>query len=551
MKKLSVLLSLLLCLALVMPCALAEDAYVPGETSRQLVANAWESGKILSGEVSLLLELNGEALGFTAEDEQILSALEQLLSSTSLTVSAGQIENGVRIGLGGTLLDANGGAPVCADIWLNVTLDGLCCESSLLPGQKVTVRWETLLAIAGMADSDIEMIMTLKELDIEALLETVLSIVGPMLEQAIQIAEPYGEIAVSWMGTLTTQTLTDVAGDEFYPAAAQVSNIYITQADLGRLIAQLAKHAQTDLVLCSMVDMLLDETGESMTAKEFFAELATAESHLTDKENPLILTLALDEQGMPIYGECFITNSTGESIYCGMFVIPGATPESYSYDFSFFVADAAGEMDVALSMTGAIAADAADPAAANVTSDLLFIADGAEMGLSLNMDIDSTTTADGLPGATLKQEMAMSVNDGYSVVQMLMDTFAEYAMTAEGGENADVVVTADTYVDDEHVSVTAVAGSYLAPAGDGLTGSYGLVESMPEFGINNVGFAMLLSTADYDPASTAALSEFSLDTASSADMESLEQAIMTSAQALLDQILKVLPAEVLALTEMM
>ena len=41
MKQLKTLLALVLCLALAMPCALAEGAYVPGETVKALFAEAW------------------------------------------------------------------------------------------------------------------------------------------------------------------------------------------------------------------------------------------------------------------------------------------------------------------------------------------------------------------------------------------------------------------------------------------------------------------------------------------------------------------------------
>ena len=62
------LLALVLCLALVLPCALAEEAYTPGETVRALFAKAWSEGQMITADLSLQFEVNAEALGLS-EDE--------------------------------------------------------------------------------------------------------------------------------------------------------------------------------------------------------------------------------------------------------------------------------------------------------------------------------------------------------------------------------------------------------------------------------------------------------------------------------------------------
>ena len=61
MKQLKTLLALVLCLALAMPCALAEGAYVPGETVKALFAEAWSKGQMITADLSFQLELDGAA----------------------------------------------------------------------------------------------------------------------------------------------------------------------------------------------------------------------------------------------------------------------------------------------------------------------------------------------------------------------------------------------------------------------------------------------------------------------------------------------------------
>ena len=47
MKKRFLFLSLLLCLALIVPLALAEAVYIPGERTRALIAEALNAGQVV------------------------------------------------------------------------------------------------------------------------------------------------------------------------------------------------------------------------------------------------------------------------------------------------------------------------------------------------------------------------------------------------------------------------------------------------------------------------------------------------------------------------
>ena len=144
MKTIKTLFSILLCIALMLPCAIAEEVYVPGEISKALVTNAWNDGKMISADVKLRLDLSGEALGFTDEDQQILDMINQVLDAATLNLAVGKLQEGLRLEAGAALKSAQDGADVTADVAANLDLYGVSVESSLLPGQKVTAKWETL-----------------------------------------------------------------------------------------------------------------------------------------------------------------------------------------------------------------------------------------------------------------------------------------------------------------------------------------------------------------------------------------------------------------------
>ena len=97
MKKLCVLLALALTLALALPCALAEDAYMPGETMRALFAKAWNRGQMITADLSLQVALNGDVLGLSQEEMAQVEALTTMLDTTTLRVCACAIDGGVRL----------------------------------------------------------------------------------------------------------------------------------------------------------------------------------------------------------------------------------------------------------------------------------------------------------------------------------------------------------------------------------------------------------------------------------------------------------------------
>ena len=159
MKMWKTLVAFVLCLALALPCALAEDAYMPGETMRALFAEAWNRGQMITADLSLQVALNGDVLGLSQEEMAQVEALTTMLDTATLRVGACAIDGGVRVLLAGLVKAQEGAEDVYADVAVDVTRAGLSVDSSLLEGRRVSVTWETLLSLAGLSDEETAMVL--------------------------------------------------------------------------------------------------------------------------------------------------------------------------------------------------------------------------------------------------------------------------------------------------------------------------------------------------------------------------------------------------------
>lgn len=542
------LLALVLCLALVLPCALAEEAYTPGETVRALFAKAWSEGQMITADLSVQLELNGEALGLSEEDMAQVNALTTLLDVTTLRVGACGIDGGVRLLLAGLVRAQEGAQDVYMDAAVDVTRAGLSMDSSLLEGRRVTVTWETLLTMCGLSDEEVAMAMGMMDADWEALLDELLTLVQPYAEMALQILTPYGETVAAWAQTLTVEQLDDVEATEDYPAAATLIDVYITEKDLGVLISSLATQLKADKTLCALLDnviaQLSDEPYPGTAA--LCAELSEAAAGLTDEEYPLILSLAMDDEGTPLYAEFYNAVADGTAQYAGVFFYPDAAdPALYNYELSVMGIGLDGNATNGFMAYGTWKGDEDDPLYGDLTTDMVIVVDSEYiMGFSYVMNTAGAATAEGLPGMTTSAEMTMSVEDGDDSVTMIMNMQSASDLTAPGGEQSDVLETVDLYIGDESFSVNVLGTMIVEPGEGGLTGSYSILESMPDMGIDRYGLQMILASADYTPA---ALTEIAVETASEETMNALSADVYAAAMQLLEQLTQALPADVLEL----
>ena len=542
------LLALVLCLTLALPCAGAEGAYVQGATTRALFAEAWSAGQMITADLSVQMALNGEALGLSSEDMAQVNALTTLLDASTLRMGACRIDGGVRLLLAGLVKAQAGGGDVYADVAVDVTRAGLSIDSSLLAGRRVSVTWKTLLTMCDLCDEEIAMVLSLMDVDWDTLLSDLIEQAQPYIAIALQILAPYGETVAAWAQTLTIEQMADVEATADYPYCATLVNVYITEKDLGVLIKSLADQLAQDQTLCTMIDGLVaqmsDESYPGTAA--LCAQLSEASASLTDEEFPLILSLAMDEAGTPLYIEVCNIESNGTEQYAGLFFYPDAAdPALYNYEVSVMTIGLDGNAIDGFTVYGTWKGSETDPLYCDLTMDMLVAANRAYvMGFSYAMNTAAATTAEGLPGMASSAEMSLSVEDGDAPVAMIMNLQSVSGLTSRGGEQNDVQETLDLYIGDESFTVTALGTMIVEPGEGGLTGSYSILESMPDMGIDRYGVQMLLSSADYVPA---ALTEIAVETASDATMNAVIGDVTTAAQQLLEQLSLALPADVLEL----
>lgn len=177
---------LLLVLALLCGVAQAEEAvaYTPGEIQKALFGEAFASGKLVMADLHYDVDLAPELL--EGEDAAVVQAALQVLRSTTLSVGAAQMEDGLLLTLAGTYA-ADPAQSVAAQVFLGVTADGLWVETDVLPGERVTIQWKTLLSMLGVDEATIEQIMALRDADFEQLAADLMAELEPMLEQAMEV----------------------------------------------------------------------------------------------------------------------------------------------------------------------------------------------------------------------------------------------------------------------------------------------------------------------------------------------------------------------------
>ena len=552
MKRiLETLLALALCLALALPCALAEDAYVPGETMKALFAQAWDNGQMIMGDISLHAALNYEVLGVSEEDAKAFDSALYALDVTTLRMGVCPIDDGVRVLLAGMIDAQEGAEDVYVDVAADITRAGVSIDSSLLPERRITITWNTLLQLAGMGLDQAQMVAAMLTMDWDEVAEQLMPMVETYVMMALELLEPYGETFADWVETLYIERTEAVEATDDYPYTALLIDVYVTEKDLGALIKALADQLAQDETLCTLLDNLIVELAEDDSypgTAALCAELSEASANLTDEEHPLIFTLGLDEYDTPLYIEVYNAQNDNSGQYAGLFLYPDAAdPEAYYYELSFFAFDALGNATDGMMLYGTYKNP--DAVTTEITFDAAVIADREMLcSFSYVVNTEGQATAEGLPGMAGSGELSMSVEDGDESMMMFASMQSTSGLTSPGGEQTDLLETIEVYEGDFATSMTLMATAIVEPGENGLTGSYSVLESLPDAGLDRYGVQIILSSEDYVPAE---LTEIAYETIVGTDMEALVNELSDNAMALAEKFLQAYPEDVIeALTEL-
>ena len=553
MKKSVFFLTLLLCLSLIFPGAHAEDTYVPGERMRSLVSSALEAGQLVGGEAHFSLTLPDSMLPDDEEGRAQFDALAEVIQGVSLAGGMGRLDDGYRVELGGAYT-APSGDNVYVTGAANLTADGLSLESNLIEGERLSIRWETLLEMLGLSENEIDALLSLPTTDWDSALNELNDELAQAAETFGKLADPYLVTLADFAATLNIQQRRNVEAENGYPAVENEISITCTAEELSRLLHSLADQVEKDTALRPYLEQLIQncdltvtdgdsETTHVMSVSEFCDETRQFADVLAETDGSLGILLGYDDDGLPFY--LTLALSDGETLDALAFqMLPGETEDTCVFTLRALESDGDSAntlLDTALTLT-------LDPDDKQVYAAELNV-QSEDFTLYFAMDSSAVTTEDSLPGYRLSLSMnsATAVDSGTALTVYTGDGLR--ALTAAGGEQTTYAANIDIYADTTDSllgSAKIESGLSLEPDENSLVGRFYLDESFTaDDGTLSFGTDVALSSWNYDAAETDALRETMFETATGEELAALQNRFAQSAQQKLFALLSLVPQEVL------
>lgn len=553
MKKSVFFLTLLLCLSLILPGAHAEDTYVPGERMRSLVSSALEAGQLVGGEAHFSLTLPDSMLPDDEEGRAQFDALAEVIQGVSLAGGMGRLDDGYRVELGGAYT-APSGDNVYVTGAANLTADGLSLESNLIEGERLSIRWETLLEMLGLSENEIDALLSLPTTDWDSALNELNDELAQAAETFGKLADPYLVTLADFAATLNIQQRRDVEAENGYPAVENEISITCTAEELSRLLHSLADQVEKDTALRPYLEQLIQncdltvtdgdsETTHVMSVSEFCDETRQFADVLAETDGSLGILLGYNDDGLPFY--LTLALSDGETLDALAFqMLPGETEDTCVFTLRALESDGDSAntlLDTALTLT-------LDPDDKQVYAAELNV-QSEDFTLYFAMDSSAVTTEDSLPGYRLSLSMnsATAVDSGTALTVYTGDGL--HALTAAGGEQTTYAANIDIYADTTDSllgSAKIESGLSLEPDENSLVGRFYLDEAFTaDDGTLSFGTDVALSSWNYDAAETDALRETMFETATGEELAALQNRFAQSAQQKLFALLSLIPQEVL------
>ena len=552
MKRLLCLLLAILLPVCPLSAALAETQhtpYRPGALTRSLFLEAFQRGDAVCADLGQSLTLNAEALGLTGEDAELLSAVMDALSHTQITAAAVKLEDGVLLELAGTYFTEEDSVSI--DAQLEITKTGLALTSdTVLPGERVTVTWETLLALLGVSEEDAGQLLALRSMSLQQLQEAAESYIRMFTLMAQQLAAPYAQILSDFVAAQPVSVEENVAAEGFFPAAAKETAVIVTSKAVGELLVTLCNQLEQDAALAPMLDALLaqaePDSGIPSTTAALCAAVRQEAMTLTDEEYPLYLVTGTDADGRPLYGSLCAVLEDGSTAAINLIDCAETPEDGLSCLLQVFASDAEGEYS-GLTASLDYAGDPADPQVMSLCMEADVQAGNQSLfSMAIDMDTEPVITEEGLSGYSSTYSYFVTISDESGPVTVSCYGEAEQSLTADGGESAYSFGASETYIGDELINqTTAQVGFAVVPGEDGPESEWIEQMTSPQSGIDEAAFGMWLYTLPYTPAGE--LTEFALDSASEEDVQALLIRAMTSIQEPMDALFALLPENLLTL----
>lgn len=546
MKLFKLLLALTLCAALAVPAAVAQDVYVPGEVTQQILSDAFSSGKIVGGTMTFTIDLDPSLIAESEEEAQLAAAALDLISGVTFTGGAGMTPDGLRVELAVDYAGDAGSVGLTGAA--NMTMDGVSVESNIIEGEVITARWETVLALTGMPQENIDVIMSLKDMDWNALISEAVAMAPELAQQGAQMLAPYGQIAVEWVASLPTAQKENIpASDEYHPETALLMQVSFLPKDVARLLVAVADQLENDAAMTPIIDAILAESGLEEEGISCTADLCRAMRSLAasaDGTVPIVINIGFNEDGVPMYVEVFDATEDDSGFHVALHFYETDTPNLFAYLFSVAVYDAGAVVSDAFGVHGQVQTYPENENLVDMTLNMSIIAGGQRIGSADMTFISKDAPSDaGLPGYDMAMNMNMSIDEDGETGSAVSSSNYRYEMTAEGGEKMTYSMKQEIYADGARVATTSTETVTVNP---GFTGSYSMNQVMEDgsmkmgFGVNGILFAN-----EYDAAAHAALKPMALETMTNDDMNALVDRVSSNGQTLLIRLIQVLPPEIL------
>lgn len=569
MKKThTLLLALFLCLALVFPCALAEDAYVSGQRTQALIDAALDAGQVVGGETRLTLQLGDEILSMLSGDTESqtqLDALMEVINGVRFAGGFGKLEDGYRVELGGSYT-APSGDNVFVTAAANLTLDGVSIESNLIEGERLSIRWETLLQLLGLTDDEVNQIMALRDVDWDSAMEELSTVVAQAAEEIGKLVEPYLATFADFLASLDIQQRDNVAAEGDYPAVDHEISVTCTAEDLGRLFHTLADQMERDDALLPYIEQLVanttvtftsdsGETTRTTTTAEFFDGMREFADSLMLEDATLGILVGYNDDGLPFYLTAAQTLDDETAAFY-LQINPGETENATVFTLTMLEADDEGDLSDRVDADMTLVLDPADPNAFSVELNV----QSTELNLYYAVTETAVTTEENLPGYKTVFSMTISEPDENSGLRIVYNGEGLTSLTATDGEKSTFsmtakkstfFMTANLYDEgDDPIDLIVESGLRIEPGDGALSGSIYMNENVDVGGLPvTVGFDTAVSSWAYDAAETAALQETQFEVATGEELAALQSRASERLQQKLISLLSLIPAEFLELFE--
>ncbi|MBQ7886002.1 MAG: hypothetical protein IJ313_03815 [Clostridia bacterium] len=537
MKKLLCFLAFLF----LMPMAYAEEAmpYIPGSVTQALFADAFTRGDMILASMGWNLTFSENASELSEEDAVMLEAISEALKSTTLTAGAGQIEDGVRILLAGQYEKDERQAVL--DLTLDLTTQGISVMSSAIPNERFTAGWETLLVLGGMSPEEAAQLLSLRELDVQTLLAEFLREAEAALALIGQVAAPYGETILAHISALPIEVREDVPAEAGFPAAATEISMTISSKALGNLIIALSEQLEADTTLCALLDMVLAESGEEITAAQLCqAVREIAAQKLTDEDYPVFIYIGQNSEDEFLYFNIVRSDAAGVTSLLSLI----ATPDEEAPDTTLLMFDAL-TLSPEDEILDGVSLVAAYPQATQDRTDVLVyldvFADGeALLSCESALSEGAVTTEDALRGRAAVCSLLLTAADGEDVVSMALTTDSLQSETAEGGEQAAVTGVVDVAAGDVQIPLDFEAYTLTEQTQDGPVCTLTSFFRAPLLGVQEYIESYALYTAAYEP-DLSTVTDIALETASAEEIEAFASRVALSIENTVDTLIELLP----------